>query len=134
MDSKQNPLAGTNRIGTNPFLSGGFKLKSQVNGLDECLVPWAGRDSSCPALSGDHDTSVTKQRDATNWLLTAAASVQNICSQRLCTLCNSECGGIRYISLSAVQTMQNKGNSFLEAALNFRSSYPLLEVPLRSLA
>ena len=41
-------------------------LKSQVNGLDECLVPWAGKDSSCPALSGDHDTSVTKQRDATN--------------------------------------------------------------------
>ena len=97
-----------------------------VNGLNECLVPWAGRDSSCPALSGDHDTSVTKQRDATNcyccctkYLLSEVVHFVQQCIALQCC---------------AAQTVQNKDNSFLEAALDFRLSYSLLEVPLRSLA
>ena len=84
------------------------------------------RDSSCPALSGDHDTSVTKQRDATNcyccctkYLLSEVVHFVQQCIALQCC---------------AAQTVQNKDNSFLEAALDFRSPYSLLEVPLRSLA
>ena len=69
-----------------PFLLGG----SQVNGLNECEVPRAGRDS-WPALSGDHDTSVTKQSDATtgSWCTTTFVQISLFKG-----LCNSVCNGI----------------------------------------
>lgn len=65
-----------------------------MNGLNECEVPRAGRDS-WPALSGDHDTSVTKQSDATtgSWCTTTFVQISLFKG-----LCNSVCNGIRLIS------------------------------------
>ena len=113
LHSVENPLAGPNRIGKKSFLSG----ESQVNlkWISSEWVEWMfgaalGREERLLALSEDHDTSVTKQSDATKWLLLLMLlyNMENVCFQRLCSLCNSVCSGSRNISVRTKATLSWK--------------------------